>query len=163
VGTTLADLTSRTLKLGYAWSSVLMIGLFAAVSLTWHRGRSESLGSQLHYWAAILVASVMGTTLGDFLSNDSGLRFGKSAAILGGLLLVVLFVRTKIQTAQGLTYWTAIILTSTFGAASGDYLAKEDGVGLGAIKATIYLGIDLIVILGVVAALRRPSTSMTSS
>jgi uncharacterized membrane-anchored protein len=160
VGTTLADLTTRTLGLGYFYGSLILIALFAVIFATWHRRKSAgetdrryARSVEIHYWAAFLVSSTMGTTLGDFVSNDTPLGFGGSSILLAALLGAVLLITRFSRLPRMLTYWTALVLTSTFGAASGDYLTKEEGVNLGPFKGTAVLACFLLVVITVSSVL----------
>ena len=152
-GTTMADFISRTLKFGYLWGSIFLAALFAATFLLWRdkssMGESEKAnhsvlphvdinptGKRLpptnaRYWAAIMVASTLGTTLGDSLSNGTRIGFGGSSLILGLLLAITLFMEYKAHVRNEARYWTALILASTIGATTGDYLTKEEGLNLG--------------------------------
>lgn len=153
-GTTIADYLSRTLKLGYVWSSLLLIALFAGTLLVWKRSSSApardvpardtllphaDLGAGVRplpatdarYWAAIMVASTLGTTLGDALTNGTRLGFGGATVLLGAALLAVLAVEQRAQVRNEARYWTALVLASTIGATSGDYVMKAEGLNLG--------------------------------
>lgn len=159
VGTTLADLISRTLALGYTKSSLLMFALFALVFGTWRRKKrkGESVEhlayvSEIHYWAAIVVISILGTTLGDYLSNDTPLGFGWTSVMLIVLLGICFVLLRFTKLPKEPLYWLSIIFTSTFGAASGDYLTKEEGLNLGTFKGTALLA-GLLVIVAVVSSL----------
>jgi uncharacterized membrane-anchored protein len=99
------------------------------------------------YWTAILVSNTLGTALGDFLADDSGLGFAGGAALVTALLAVVggavLFTRIS-RTAL---FWAAFVLTRPFGATMGDVLTKsprEGGVGLGTVGASVVLAAVLV-------------------
>ena len=176
-GTTIADYLSRSLALGYAWSSCALVIAFLATLLVGRRASSlrtaarngviaerSSSGQRLvftpvtdaRYWAAIMVASTLGTTLGDFLSNGTELGFGRGAILLGVVLATVLFAEHRAGTRSAVRYWTALVLGSTIGATSGDYLTKEEGLNLG-----YFWGNGLLIAVFVVIALvgRRRAAS----
>ena len=98
-GTTLADFLSRTLELGYFWSTVMLVVLFVISLVIRRKGRpahesllphvditASSAGALPHieisqsakalpqtdvrYWTAIMVASTLGTTLGDMSQTE---------------------------------------------------------------------------------------------
>jgi len=148
-GTTIADFLSRTLDIGYFWSSFGLLGAFLLTLLVGRR-RSPSApraasdsgraglapvrtrpAADARYWAAIMVASTLGTTLGDFLSNGTEIGFGGGALLLLFLLAVVLLVEARAEVDNEARYWTALVLASTIGATTGDYLTKEEGLNLG--------------------------------
>ncbi len=83
------------------------------------------------YWAAILVASTFGTTMGDFVADVLGFGFGGGTLFLGSLLALVLFVEFRSHIPNKPRYWTALVITSTIGATTGDFLTKEDALNLG--------------------------------
>lgn len=150
-GTAFADFITRTLALGYAWGSALLISIFVLIYLAERLYKSrraagdENVFDRLDeniktfgiprtdsfYWVSILVASTFGTTMGDFTSDVLGLGFGGGALLLAGLLLLVLFVDYRLKTANVALYWTALVIASTIGATTGDFLTKPDALDLG--------------------------------
>ncbi|EGH30075.1 hypothetical protein PSYJA_14312 [Pseudomonas syringae pv. japonica str. M301072] len=81
-GTTISDFMDRTLGLGYATGSAILIAVLLAVFSVWYWSekslsvnRITSLKAELFYWIAILFSNTLGTALGDFLADDSGLGF----------------------------------------------------------------------------------------
>lgn len=152
-GTTMADFVSRTLHFGYQWSSLLMIVLFAAVFTAWKRSgpppaeKAAMPATDARYWAAIMVASTAGTTFGDALSNGTAIGFGGGAAVLVALLLAVLFWEHHAARRSEARYWAALMIASTIGATSGDFLTKDEGLGLGYFKGTALLILVFVVIL----------------
>ncbi len=161
-GTALADLFTRTLTLGYTNTSLLLITLFAAVlvlvpqaTAAPRRGRRpvpDLPRPDARYWAAIMVASTLGTSLGDSVSNVLRLGFGHGTLVLGTLLAAVLVVEHRARTPHEVRYWAALVLTSTIGATSGDFLTKEEGLGFRFLPV-IAAQVALFVVL---AARRRP-------
>jgi uncharacterized membrane-anchored protein len=153
-GTALADLFTRTLQLGYVGTSALLLALFCAVLVGWKpikslagarpSGTDDALLPHVHvrlehtdlpdtdagYWVAIMVASTLGTSLGDFVSNDLEVGFGWGTLLLGAILASVLLAEHLATTSNVARYWAALVTTSTIGATSGDYLTKDDGLGL---------------------------------
>jgi uncharacterized membrane-anchored protein len=168
-GTAFADFLTRTLGLGYAWGSALLITVFVLIyfaervyksNKTAHDGAGEqnvfdnvdenikTYGvpkTDAFYWVSILVASTFGTTMGDFTSDVLDLGFGGGALFLGALLLIVLVVDYRFKIATVALYWTALVIASTIGATTGDFLTKPDaldlGYGLGSLILITALGI----------------------
>ena len=154
-GTAFADFITRTLELGYAWGSALLISVFILIYLAerFYKSRRaagpdggeenvfdhvdeniKSIGiprTDSFYWVSILVASTFGTTMGDFTSDVLGLGFGGGALLLAGLLLAVLIVDYRLRVANVALYWTALVIASTIGATTGDFLTKPDALDLG--------------------------------
>lgn len=145
LGETAGDLVSMTLKVGYAVSSVILLGIFLATLLA-------QLGvKKFHpvlYWSVILSTSTAGTTMSDFMDRTLGLGYATGSLILSTLLVGTLVAWkmtekslsvSKIETFRGeLFYWTAILFSNTLGTAMGDYLA--DHLGLGFVRVAVILG-----------------------
>ena len=96
VGTTLADFADRSLGIGYAGGSGLLLALLAGSLLVWHR----SLGSvsvstvsspraEAFYWLTIMFSQTLGTALGDWTADTAGLGYTGAAVVFGALLLLV--------------------------------------------------------------------------
>ncbi len=156
-GTALADFITRTLKLGYGGGSALLTALFG---LIYWIERLSKTGVEINpqsgilprtdafYWAAILVASTFGTTMGDFVSDVLQLGFGGGSLFLGGLLALVLIAEFRAKSANKPRYWTALVITSTIGATTGDFLTKPDALNLGyAWGSAILIGVFIIIFL----------------
>ncbi len=148
-GTTLSDYMDRTLGLGYATGSLILVSLLLATLAFW-RWREKTLSVdnittfrvELLYWIAILFSNTLGTALGDFLADDSGLGFAGGALLIGSLLalVVVLVFYTKIS--KVFLFWLAFVLTRPFGATLGDFLTKpvaKGGLDFGTIGSSTIL------------------------
>src|SRR4051812_5672432 len=92
VGTTLADFATRSLGIGYAGGSALLLGLLIACIFTWYRTLgSVSVASthppkaELFYWLTIIFSQTLGPALGDWTADTQGLGYLGAAAIFGGL------------------------------------------------------------------------------
>ncbi|MFX7894946.1 hypothetical protein ABTK48_19715, partial [Acinetobacter baumannii] len=66
VGETAGDVLSLTLKVGYAASSMLLLGIFFITLGAQLRSKTYN---PLLYWAVILSTSTAGTTLSDFMDR----------------------------------------------------------------------------------------------
>jgi len=146
-GTTMADFISRTLDWGYFWGTLFLAVLFAATFLVWHRRahpknpllpdvdlevhRKSLPQTDARYWTAIMVASTLGTTLGDSLTNGTHLGFGGGSLLRVTVLAIVLFAEHRAKVPNEARYWMALVSASTIGATSGDYLTKEEGLNFG--------------------------------
>jgi len=146
LGTALSDFMDRTLKLGYATGSAILVVLLVAVFTYWKKSagtlsvtdirtrRDETL-----YWTAILISNTLGTALGDYLADDSGLGFAGGAALIGGLLALTLVLHFATRISKVALFWIAFVLTRPFGATLGDVLTKkhaEGGLDLGTLQAS---------------------------
>ena len=164
-GTTMSDFMDRTLGLGYAAGSAILVGLLLATLGLWRLGtgslsvdRVTTRKAELFYWVAILVSNTLGTALGDFLADDSGLGFAAGALLIGGLLAVVLLVTLLTRVSRVLLFWIAFVLTRPFGATMGDFLTKtpdDGGLGFGTIGSSAVLASVLVVLVGLAIATGR--------
>ncbi|MBH8576802.1 hypothetical protein I8752_28190 [Nostocaceae cyanobacterium CENA369] len=154
-GTTMSDYIDRTLKLGYATGSMILITLLLIMLAFWR----FSVGSlsvtnvktpqvEILYWTTILFSNTLGTALGDFLADTSGLGFVGGALLISGLLALVLAAHYFTLFSQVILFWIAFVLTRPFGATFGDILTKSHAKG-GLAYGTIGSSIVLVSILGV--------------
>ena len=156
VGTTLADLADRSLGIGYAGGSALLLVLLAASLGVWYRTMGSISVSSLHntkaeifYWVTIMFSQTLGTALGDWTAESEGLGYTGSAMIFGGLLAVVgaLYFWPKIS--RTFLFWSAFILTRPLGAVVGDFLDKpvdKGGLALSRYSASATLLVCIVVL-----------------
>lgn len=153
-GTTMSDFMDRRLGLGYMLGSAILVSLLLTVLLVWKLAEKSlsvtnvrSLRGEIFYWSAILVSNTLGTALGDFLSDDSGLGFARSAALVGGLIALIAVLYFATSLSHTAFFWCAFVLTRPFGAEMGDVLTKDPsagGVGFGTIGSSAVLGVVLV-------------------
>ncbi len=153
-GTTMSDYMDRTLGLGYAKGTAILISILLCVFAAW-RFTTGSLSvdhvksrkAELFYWIAILFSNTLGTALGDFLADSSGLGFMGGALLIGSLLALVVAATFFTKISRVLLFWTAFVLTRPFGATVGDVLTKskeKGGLDFGTIGSSAILGAILI-------------------
>jgi uncharacterized membrane-anchored protein len=135
-GTTLADFADRSLGIGYVGGSLLLFVLLMAVIGLWYRSEGsvsvESIASpraELFYWATIMFSQTLGTALGDFLSDTTGLGYKGGALVFGAALAVVALLYVFTNTSRTALFWAAFILTRPLGATVGDLLDKPHAEG----------------------------------
>ena len=161
-GTTLSDYMDRTLGLGYAAGSAILVSILVALLATWRFSvgtlsveKVQSRKAELFYWVTILFSNTLGTALGDFLADDSGLGFLGSWLLITGTLCVISSFYFFSQVNKVLLFWLAFILTRPFGATFGDLLTKNpDHGGLG--FGTGYSSLILLTILVATILYFRP-------
>lgn len=156
-GTTMSDFMNRTAGLGYAKGALVLITGLSAVFLVWRvSGYSfdvvniSNLRGELLYWAAILLSNTLGTSLGDFLADDTRLGFGGGALLVSGLLALIVIAKYRTSISTTLLFWTAFVLTRPLGATAGDFFSKpvvKGGLGYGTIGASLILATVLIALL----------------
>lgn len=163
-GTTISDLLDRTLGLGYAVGSTLLATCLALVLLAW-RGSEGSIsvshvGSgrpEIFYWSAVLLSNTLGTALGDFLADDSGLGFAGGAALIGTLILATALATRISSISKVVLFWIAFVLTRPFGATFGDVLTKpleKGGLDFGTLGSSLIL-FSILACLVVFSLLQR--------
>lgn len=156
-GTTISDFMDRSLGLGYAAGALVLVSLLAGVLLVWRLSEKSlsvdqisSRRGELFYWAAILVSNTLGTALGDYLADDSGLGFAGGALLIGSLLAVVALAYYRTKLSRVALFWIAFVLTRPFGATLGDVLTKsteKGGLDLGTIGSSAVLASVLAVMV----------------
>ena len=156
-GTTMSDFMDRTLELGYATGSLIIVSVLIIILVTWRLVEGSLSVSQVNsrrgevfYWMAILVSNTLGTALGDFLADDSGLGFGGSALLIGGVILLIILLYYFTKISRVVLFWAAFVLTRPFGATFGDLLTKsteKGGLGYGTVGASLILLVALIILI----------------
>ena len=153
-GTALSDFIDRTLGLGYAWGSLLLITLLFITLVIWYQ-KDKSIdveyiaapSSEIFYWIAFSIANTLGTAAGDFLADNLGLGFVNSAMVLSGLLMVIALLHFFTKVSGTLLFWIAFVLTRPFGATFGDFLTKpvaKGGLNLGTVGSSLFFCVLLI-------------------
>jgi len=154
VGTTLADYADRSLGIGYAGGTALLLVLLSASLGIWY----WSLGSvsvatvrspkaEVFYWVTIMFSQTLGTALGDWTADTAGLGYGASALIFGGFLALLAAVYFCTRISRTGLFWAAFILTRPLGAVVGDFLDKpvsHGGLALSRYTASIVLIVFII-------------------
>ncbi len=131
VGTTMADFADRSLGIGYIGGTSLLFSLVLIVLGAWRLTTgSVSVANittpvnESFYWLTILASNTLGTALGDFLADDTGLGFEGGALVFAAVLLAIAGVYYFTNTSKTLLFWAAFILTRPLGATVGDLLTK---------------------------------------
>ncbi len=130
-GTTLADFFDRSLGIGYVGGSLALVVLLGATLALWHR----TLGSvsvdtvttpkaEMFYWAAIMFSQTLGTALGDWMADTTGLGYEGGALVFATALVAVAAAYFLTGISRTLLFWAAFILTRPLGATVGDLLDK---------------------------------------
>ncbi len=156
VGETGGDLLSMTLNVGYAASSLILVGIFAITLIA--QLRAKSFHPAL-YWAVILSTSTAGATLSDYMDRSLGLGYPTSNLLISsGIALTALGWRFT-HISHTALFWAAFVLTRPFGATMGDLLTKppvKGGLGFGTVGSTLVLLAILVALVALTAWRRRP-------
>ncbi|MGO4456519.1 hypothetical protein AB4039_04180 [Streptomyces sp. M-16] len=146
------------LGLGYPAGAAILISILLGIFIAWKRSGMTfqirdivTLKGEALFWAAILVSNTLGTSLGDFLSDSSGLGYAGGAVLVTGAI-AVLAALMKVPTVPNvLLFWIAFVLTRPLGATAGDFLTKptaKGGLDLGTAGSSAVL---LAVLFGLMA------------
>ncbi|MBV8634328.1 MAG: hypothetical protein JO002_07545 [Burkholderiaceae bacterium] len=131
VGTTLADFADRSLGIGYAGGSTLLLALLAASLFVWkHTLGSVSINTvatpkaEAFYWTTIMFSQTLGTALGDWTADTEGFGYTGAAIIFGASLALIAAAYYWSKISHVVLFWAAFILTRPLGAVLGDFLDK---------------------------------------
>jgi uncharacterized membrane-anchored protein len=167
VGTTISDYMDRTLGLGYVAGSLVLGGLLVGVFALWRvTGVPFSVSQRMTrkvemlYWLAILCSNTLGTAVGDFLADSSGLGFAGGALVISSLILLIVLAYYMTGISRVVLFWTAFVLTRPLGATMGDFLTKaheKGGLNLGTTGTSAVLAgiLFTFIVLGCRRSVRR--------
>lgn len=136
VGTTLADFADRSLGIGYAGGSTLLLVLLLGSLFVWQRSMGSvsvdtvsSPKAEMFYWVTIMFSQTLGTALGDWTADTAGLGYTGAAVVFAGMLALVVATYFWSKVSRTLLFWVAFILTRPLGAVVGDFLDKPVSAG----------------------------------
>jgi len=159
-GTTMADFADRSLGIGYAGgSSVLLICVLAVLAAWYWSEGTVSVDTvstprvEMFYWATITFSQTLGTALGDWMADDAGVGFLGGALVFGAALAVIAVLYFSTNISRVLLFWAAFILTRPLGATVGDFLDKPHDHGGLALSRPIASAVLAAVILALILIL----------
>jgi uncharacterized membrane-anchored protein len=154
VGTAMADFFDRSLGIGYTGGSSILLACVLCSLGIWY----FSLGSinvqtvatpkvEIFYWVTITFSQTLGTALGDWMADDTGLGYAGGALVFAAGLAVLagLYYRTAVSRIA--LFWAAFILTRPLGATVGDFLDKPHSDGGLALSRPLASGVITVLIL----------------
>jgi len=149
VGTTMADFVDRSLGIGYAGGSLLLLTLLLGSLALWKRTLGtvsvdsvRTPAAEWFYWVTILFSQTLGTALGDWTADSASFGYGGSAIVFGTLLAIVAALYFWTRISRTALFWAAFILTRPLGAVLGDLLDKpvaQGGMALSRFMASAVL------------------------
>src|SRR5690242_7025410 len=155
VGTTLADFATRSLGIGYAGGSALLLALLLSSLAVWYRALGtvavESVrtpAAEIYYWVTIMFSQTLGTALGDWTADSAGFGYTGAALIFGGVLLLIVLAYWFTDISRTALFWGAFILTRPLGAVVGDFLDKpvaNGGLAMSRYGASVALLMFIVV------------------
>lgn len=130
-GTTMADFADRSLGVGYTGgASLLFLCLMATLGL-WHWSYGtvsvDTVSTpkvEVFYWATITFSQTLGTALGDWMADSTGLGYEGGALVFAAALAALAATYYWTKVSRVFLFWAAFILTRPFGATVGDFLDK---------------------------------------
>ena len=159
-GTTMADFCDRSLGIGYTGGSSVLLALLLGTLALWYfvegsisvetvyRPRVEAF-----YWAAITFSQTLGTALGDWIADTTGLGYEGGAMVFSAALVVVAALYYWTNISRVALFWAAFILTRPLGATVGDFLDKPLNHGGMALSRPIASAVIAMFIVGCILLL----------
>lgn len=166
-GTTMSDFMDRTLGLGYATGSLILVALLITTLIIWKTTEKslsvtniKSFRGEIFYWTSILFSNTLGTALGDYLADNSGLGFAGGAILIGSLLFLIVLIYRFTKVSHVILFWLAFVLTRPFGATFGDLLTKtheKGGLNFGTIGSSMIL-FGILTVLIIISIIKLNAT-----
>ena len=130
-GTEVSDFMDRSLGLGYALGSLILVsGLMITLAIWYVRERNLKVypiakkDVEVLFWVAVVFSNSLGTAFGDYLVSDFGLHYLQGAFVTAGVIGIVVVLHYLTALNEVLLFWIAFIFTRPFGATFGDFLTK---------------------------------------
>jgi uncharacterized membrane-anchored protein len=159
-GTTLADFVDRSLGIGYLGGSLTLFSLVLITLFTWYKTEGtvavETVKTprvEMFYWATIMFSQTLGTALGDWLADNTGLGYSGSAMAIAAVLLIIAGFYYFTAVSRTFLFWAAFILTRPLGATVANILDKpldKGGMAMNDIMATAVLAVLMIACLFII-------------
>jgi uncharacterized membrane-anchored protein len=164
VGTVMADFFDRSLGIGYTGgSSILLVCVLCSLAIWYFTLGSINVQTvatpkvEIFYWVTITFSQTLGTALGDWMADSTGLGYDGGALVFcaGLAALAALYYWSRIS--RVFLFWTAFILTRPLGATVGDFLDKPTSHGGLALSRPLASAVILALIVALVFVLpQRP-------
>src|SRR2546426_1983190 len=136
LGETGGDLLAQTMKVGYAVSTLILLGIMLSTLVGQLR---LARFSPALYWTVIATTSMAGTTISDYIDRTLHWGYYKGSVVLVALLVTaLLFWKAEFGSlplprgkpvSLGLTFLAHLLLAPTLGTALGDCSAANTRVG----------------------------------
>jgi uncharacterized membrane-anchored protein len=130
-GTTMADFADRSLGIGYTGGSLILLSCLLLSLWAWYKSEGtvsvDTVGTpktEAFYWVTITFSQTLGTALGDWTADSSGLGYLGGAIVFGAALALVAAAYFWTRISRVLLFWAAFVLSRPLGATVGDFLDK---------------------------------------
>jgi uncharacterized membrane-anchored protein len=157
VGTTMADFVDRSLGIGYLGGSSLLAAFLVASLLTWYRALGtvsidsiKSNQAEAFYWITIFFSQTLGTALGDWMADSTGLGYAGGALVFAAALAVTVVAYLWTKVSRTTLFWIGFVLTRPLGATVGDFLDKplnHGGLALSRYMASLSLAALMVLLI----------------
>src|SRR4030088_3353185 len=157
VGTTLADFVDRSLGIGYLGGSSLLAVLLVASLALWHRTMGtvsiasiNSKSAETFYWVTIMFSQTLGTALGDWMADSTGLGYAGGALIFAAGLAITAGLYFRSSISRTALFWVAFVLTRPLGAPVGVFPKKplaDGGLALSRYAASAALATVMVLLI----------------
>jgi uncharacterized membrane-anchored protein len=159
-GTTMADFCDRSLGIGYTGGSSLLLALLLGTLALWYFAEGSISVETVYrprveafYWAAITFSQTLGTALGDWIADTTGLGYEGGALVFSVALVVVAALYYWTNISRVTLFWAAFILTRPLGATVGDFLDKPLNHGGMALSRPVASAVIAVFIVGCIVLL----------
>ena len=98
----------------------------------------------LFFWIIKIMATTVGETAADYLNETLNLGLTGTSYVMGGLLLILLFIQFRTKKYIPAIYWAVVVFISVVGTLISDNLVDNLGVSL--LTTTIIFGAALAVV-----------------
>lgn len=170
LGTEISDFIDRSLHLGYALGSIVLVMFLLLTLYLWYKkyGNIEvspifERQKEIFFWIAVLFSNSLGTAFGDYLNDGLGLSYLVGAMITLAVILVVFLLHSYTKINHILLFWIAFVFTRPFGATFGDFLTKpieKGGLDLGTLPASL---VSIAVMFVFIIVAHRQNTKSETS
>lgn len=159
VGTTMADFADRSLHIGYAGGTSILLTLLLTSLFVWRKTMGSvavdtvtSTKTEIFYWVTIMFSQTLGTALGDWTADSAGLGYTGGALVFCALLAAIAIAHYRTRISRTGLFWAAFILTRPLGAVVGDFLDKpisHGGLALSRYSASGTLFVFILLSIGI--------------
>ncbi len=168
-GTTLADFADRSLGIGYAGGSLLLLSCLLATLGLWYRSQGtvsvDTVSTpkvEAFYWTTITFSQTLGTALGDWLADSRGTGYERGALVFTAALVAVVALYYWTAVSRVALFWIAFILTRPLGATVGDFIDKPVADGGMALSRPLASAVIAAIIVALLVILpQRPGRHPT--
>lgn len=153
-GTTMADFADRSLGIGYTGGTSVLLACVLLSLATWYWSEGtvsvETVNKpkvEAFYWITITFSQTLGTALGDWMADTSGLGYLGASAVFVAALAIIAAAYYATSLSRVALFWAAFVLTRPLGATVGDFFDKplnEGGLNMSRPVATAIIAVAMI-------------------